>query len=87
MRHAPVDRVPVMCQLSVGHYLLNTEISPADLWFTSEGFADALVTLQRRYHFDGILINLLGTDPQWRKDVCRIDNGVGREPDRPLSQR
>ena len=72
MRHAPVDRVPVMCQLSVGHYLLNTGISPTDLWFTSEGFADALVTLQRRYHFDGILINLLGTDPHWRKDVCRI---------------
>jgi hypothetical protein len=73
MRHAPVDRVPVMCQLSVGHYLLNTEISPTDLWFTSEGFADALVTLQCRYRFDGILINLLGTDPHWRNNVRRIE--------------
>ena len=24
MRHEPVDRVPVMCQLAIGHYLLNT---------------------------------------------------------------
>ncbi|NLX54104.1 MAG: hypothetical protein GXY58_03215 [Planctomycetaceae bacterium] len=76
MRHAPVDRVPVMCQLSVGHYLLNTQIAPADLWFTSDGFADALVTLQRRYRFDGILVNLLGTDPDWRKDVSRIETAA-----------
>ena len=76
MRHAPVDRVPVMCQLSVGHYLLNTAIGPTDLWFTSEGFAEALVTLQQRYRFDGILINLLGTDPDWRKDVRRIETAA-----------
>jgi len=76
MRHEPVDRVPVMCQLAVGHYLLNTPIAPADLWFTSEGFAQALVMLQARYRFDGILINLLGTDPEWRKDVVRIDTAA-----------
>ena len=45
MRHEPVDRVPVMCQLAIGHYLLNTGITPAELWFTSEGFARALVTI------------------------------------------
>lgn len=73
MRHQPVDRVPVMCQLSLGHYLLNTTIPPARLWFTSEGFAEALVTLQRRYQFDGILINLLGTDPQWEREVRQIE--------------
>src|SRR3972149_1381206 len=59
MRKEPVDRVPVMCQLAIGHYLLNTDVTPAELWFTSEGFARALVTLQQRYRFDGILINLL----------------------------
>ncbi|MHB8969681.1 MAG: uroporphyrinogen decarboxylase family protein [Pirellulaceae bacterium] len=76
MQHTPVDRVPVMCQLSVGHYLLNTHIAPVDLWFTSEGFAEALVTLQRRYRFDGILINLLGTDPAWLKNVRRIETSA-----------
>jgi uroporphyrinogen-III decarboxylase len=73
MRHEPVDRVPVMCQLAIGHYLLNTGVRPAELWFTSEGFARASVTLQRRYRFDGILINLPGRDPQWMRWVDRID--------------
>jgi len=73
MRHEPVDRVPVMCQLAIGHYLLNTDVAPAELWFTSEGFARALVTLQQRYRFDGILINLLGTDPDWMRHVNRIE--------------
>ncbi len=76
MRREPVDRIPVMCQLSVGHYLLNTSIAPVELWFTSEGFAEALVMLQQRYRFDGILINLLGTDPHWRRDVARIETAA-----------
>ena len=73
MRHEPVDRVPVMCQLAIGHYLLNTDLTPVELWYTSEGFARALVTLQERYRFDGILINLLGTDPDWMRHVDRIE--------------
>jgi uroporphyrinogen-III decarboxylase len=73
MRHQPVDRVPVMCQLAVGHYLLNTDVKPVELWFTSEGFARALITLARRYRFDGILINLPGRDPDWMRYVERIE--------------
>jgi hypothetical protein len=49
-----------MCQLALGHYFLNTNLAPHEIWFTSEGFAEALVTLQRRYQFDGILINIPG---------------------------
>lgn len=77
MRHEPVDRVPVMCQLAIGHYLLHTDVAPADLWFTSEGFARALVLMQRRYDFDGILVNLPGRDPDWMRHVERIQT----EPD------
>lgn len=60
MQHKEPDRVPVMCQLALGHYFLNTNLAPHEIWFTSEGFAEALVTLQRRYQFDGILINIPG---------------------------
>ena len=60
MQHKEPDRVPVMCQLALGHYFLNTSLAPHEIWFTSEGFAEALVTLQRRYQFDGILVNLPG---------------------------
>ena len=73
MRHESVDRVPVMCQLAIGHYLLNTDLSPVDVWYTSEGFAKALIALAQRYRFDGILINLLGTDPDWMRHVERIE--------------
>jgi hypothetical protein len=73
MRHRQVDRVPVMCQLAIGHYLLHTDVAPVDLWFTSEGFARALVALQSRYQFDGILVNLPGRDPEWMRWVRRID--------------
>jgi uroporphyrinogen-III decarboxylase len=77
--HELPDRVPVMCQLSLGHYFLNVKPSgdlPAclEIWYTSEGFARALVELQRRYHFDGILINLVGRDDQnWEKEIERIE--------------
>ncbi|MBN2474913.1 MAG: hypothetical protein JXB62_09925 [Pirellulales bacterium] len=76
MRHGPVDRLPVMCQLAIGHYLLNTDVAPAEIWFTSEGFARALITLQRRYRFDGILINLPGRDPDWMRYVDRIETAA-----------
>ncbi|NUQ61202.1 MAG: hypothetical protein HUU20_01870 [Pirellulales bacterium] len=76
MRHEPVDRVPVMCQLAIGHYLLNTDVAPVDLWFTSEGFARAVLTLARRYRFDGILLNLLGNVPDWMRYVNRIETAA-----------
>lgn len=73
MAHEPVDRVPVMCQLAIGHYLLHTDVQPAELWFTSEGFSRVLVELADRYRFDGVLINLPGTDPDWMRVIERID--------------
>jgi uroporphyrinogen decarboxylase len=76
MRHEPVDRVPVMCQLAIGHYLLNTDVKPAALWFTSEGFARAMLTLAGRYGFDGVMINLPGRDPDWMRYVTRIDDAA-----------
>jgi uroporphyrinogen-III decarboxylase len=76
MRHEVVDRVPVMCQLAIGHYLLQTHAEPAALWFTSEGFARAMIQLEQRYRFDGILINLPGRDPEWMRDVERIETAA-----------
>ena len=42
MKLGTPDRVPLMCQLSIGHYFLNSKIDPLDIWFESEGFAEAL---------------------------------------------
>ena len=65
MRGEIPDRVPVMCQLSLGHYFLNTDDANADIWFDSATFAAALVELARRYRFDGILVNLPGRPDNW----------------------
>ena len=66
------DRPPLMCQLALGHYFLNTELDQIEIWHDSDAFAEALVTLQRRYGFDGILVNLPGRDPQWRSHIRDI---------------
>jgi len=66
MEHKPVDRVPVMCQLALGHYFLNSGYKPSDIWFDSKTFAKVLVEFQQRYGFDGILVNLPGRPPDWR---------------------
>lgn len=73
MQRRTPDRVPVMCQLALGHYFLHAGLEPLDIWYTSEGFAEALIRLQRRYRFDGILVNLPGRDPACRRAIERIE--------------
>ncbi len=73
MRLGTPDRVPVMCQLALGHYFLQAGLDAIDIWHGTDAFAEALIRLQRRYGFDGILVNLPGRDPDWRRDVARID--------------
>lgn len=73
------DRVPVMCQLSIGHYFLHSGIDPVQIWCDSSAFAEALVTLQKRYQFDGILVNLPGRPPDWERQITRreaLDEGI-----------
>lgn len=72
MRHQIPDRVPVMCQLALGHYFLHSGLDALDVWHHTPAFADALVRLQQRYGFDGILVNLPGRNPQWRAQIAEI---------------
>jgi MtaA/CmuA family methyltransferase len=73
MRLEVPDRVPVMCQLALGHYFLNCGIPEIDIWHSTAGFGEALIQLQHRYRFDGILVNLPGRNPDWRVHVRRIE--------------
>jgi len=66
MEHKSVDRVPVMCQLALGHYFINSEYKSSDIWFDSETFAKVLLEFQQQYGFDGILVNLPGRPSHWR---------------------
>jgi len=67
MNHGHPDRVPVMCQLALGHYFLNCDYPPSEIWFDSNTFAEALIESQARYGFDGILVNLPGRPDHWRR--------------------
>ncbi len=73
MRNGTPDRVPGMCQLSLGHYLLNTGIPPARLWHCTESFVEALLMLRERYRFDGILVNLPGHPENWQEEIGKIE--------------
>lgn len=79
MHHQTPDRVPVMCQLALGHYFLYSGLTPHDIWFTSEGFAEALVRMQRRYRFDGLLINLPGRPPGFLNHVKSSEENADGE--------
>ena len=77
MNHQMPDRVPVMCQLALGHYFLNCSDKPSEIWFDSETFAKVLVERQQVYGFDGILVNLPGRPPEWTNTLAsreQIDN-------------
>ena len=79
MNHKKPDRVPVMCQLALGHYFLNCGDRPSDIWFDGEVFAGALVKLQRAYGFDGILVNLPGRPPAWTNSLASREQISDRE--------
>ena len=72
MAHREPDRVPVMCQLSIGHYNLNGGYKPIDIWYETEAFVDAAVKLHRRYSFDGILVVITGRPQNYLDNVDRL---------------
>jgi len=62
-------RVPVMCQMSLGHILLQTGLPPLEFWFDRNCFAEGLLRMRALYEFDGILISLHGHRDDWRKGL------------------
>ncbi len=66
------DRVPVMCQMSVGHMLLRTGHSPAGFWNSADLFASGLLELRESYGFDGILVSLHGHQKGWEKEMAAL---------------
>ena len=74
------DRVPLMCQFSIGAMMQQLKPSPAEFWYDGEVFARGLVELRERFNFDGILVSLHGHSPDWKKDVLEIrDLEAGRQ--------
>lgn len=77
MKLQQVDKVPLMCQMSIGHMLQQFKCSPADFWHDVNVFAGGLVYLRELYQFDGILVSLHGHDPSWRDNI--VSRGMTEE--------
>ncbi len=68
------DRVPLMCQFSIGSMMQQLKPAPAEFWYDGKVFADGLIELCERFGFDGILVSLHGHNPNWKNDVLEIQN-------------
>jgi len=77
MSHREPDRVPVMCQLSVGHFVLKTGCSPVEFWHDPDVCADVLYRVRELYAFDGILVSVPGSDPDWQAKVGSVADTPG----------
>jgi len=73
------DRVPVMCQLSIGHMLKATGASPSRFWHSAGDFVEGLLALRARYRFDGILVSLHGHPPDWEGRILSVRRGLEGE--------
>lgn len=74
------SRTPLMCQLSIGHMLLQLDVSPVEFWHDPDVFAEGLCRLREIYTFDGVLVSLHGHDPDWRNSIqSRNDTPAGEE--------
>ena len=63
------DRVPLMCQFSIGSMLQQLRPDPVEFWYNKDIFSEGLVELCRRFRFDGILISLHGHSEDWKKEL------------------
>lgn len=67
------DRVPLMCQFSIGSMMQQLQPDPVKFWYDKNVFADGLVTLCRKFRFDGILVSLHGHSPDWDKSILKLE--------------
>jgi uroporphyrinogen-III decarboxylase len=67
------DRVPLMCQFSIGSMMMQLNPNPYEFWYDKDVFADGLIELCNRFHFDGILVSLHGHSDQWKKELLTIE--------------
>ncbi len=76
------DRVPLMCQFSIGfinQQLKDSDISPMQFWLDAEKYAEGLMILRERFIFDGILVSIHGQYKNWKDRIRKIEKIDGIE--------
>ena len=67
------DRVPLMCQFSIGSMMNQLKPNPVEFWYDKNVFADGLIILCERFRFDGILVSLHGHSDKWKMDLLKSE--------------
>jgi hypothetical protein len=73
MRLEKPEGVPVMCQMALGHILLNSKVDPVEFFLSSEAYARGLLRMRELYGFDGILLHKPGRENGWEPLIESID--------------
>lgn len=76
------DRVPLMCQFSIGFMNLQLQdsgITPMQFWLDAEKYAEGLMILRERFNFDGILVSLHGHYKNWQERMIKTEKIDGIE--------
>jgi len=72
------DRVPLMCQFSIGSMMEQLQPHPVEFWYDKNVFANGLIELCKTFRFDGILVSLHGHSDNWKEKLIKSekkDNG------------
>ncbi|HEY5511063.1 MAG TPA: uroporphyrinogen decarboxylase family protein [Prolixibacteraceae bacterium] len=67
------DRVPLMCQFSIGSMMHQLRPNPVEFWYDKNVFADGLIKLCKMFKFDGILVSLHGHSDKWKRDLIKYE--------------
>ena len=68
------DKVPLMCQFSLGFMMNRLKPDPVMFWYDLKTFADGLIQLREEFKFDGILVSLHGHSEDWKKGLLKTEN-------------
>lgn len=68
------DRVPLMCQFSIGFMMNQLQPDPVQFWYDGKTFAEGLLTLRELFNFDGILVSLHGHSSDWKNGLLREEH-------------
>jgi hypothetical protein len=67
------DRVPLMCQFSIGFMMNRLKPDPVMFWYDMPTFADGLIQLREMFRFDGILVSLHGHSDDWKRGLLKTE--------------
>lgn len=68
------DRVPLMCQFSLGYLAQHSHMDLIDFWYTPHGLAESYIRAAEQYHFDGILVSITGRNPEEKNAIQEVQD-------------